>query len=77
MKVFLAAVTALALLSAPAYAQGFGKGKGGHRSDQKTDTTKKTNDKDYKDALNKVPDQNQKVDPWAGVRPETSARTGH
>ena len=70
MKAFLAAVTALALLAAPAYAQQAGpKAKGSHRPDQKTDATKKVDDKGYNDALNKVPDQNQKIDPWAGVRP--------
>ena len=77
MKAVLAAIAAVALLAAPAYAQQAGpKAKGSHRSEQKTDT-KKADDKGYNAALNKLPDQNQKIDPWAGVRPEAPTKTGH
>ena len=69
MKAFLAAVMAVALLAAPAYAQQAGpKAKGGPRPEQKTDPSKKVDDKGYNAALAKVPDQDQKVDPWRNVR---------
>jgi hypothetical protein len=75
---FLIAAIALVLGMAVALAQGVGdtggtggKGKRGrHNAASKTeDPAKKKADEDaYKKALQGIPDANQKIDPWKGMR---------
>jgi hypothetical protein len=66
MKAVLATlgVLAIVLTAAPAAAQMKG-GKMGH-DDKKAEPKKKVDDKGYKDALERLPDQ--KFDPWGKVR---------
>jgi hypothetical protein len=74
MRTVVVALTTIALLTAPAYSQGRGKG-GGKRSgsDQQSEEQKKKNaesDKAYKAAIDKIPDKADKGhdDPWQKVR---------
>jgi hypothetical protein len=64
----------IALLTMPAYAQS-GIGKGGASKPGKTDQEKaieekqqKLDEKAYKDSLSRIPDREQKFDPWGKVR---------
>lgn len=70
MRNFLFALI-FAALTVPAYAQGMSGGmpggKGRHGQQQRTEQPKrKADEKDYKSALDKLPDK--KFDPWQGVR---------
>jgi len=69
MRFFLAAVT-IALLTVPVHAQGMGGGKRHHgTTEQKKDDTKPAvSDKDYKAALDRIPNSKEKPDPWQNVR---------
>jgi hypothetical protein len=66
----LMAILLVAGLAVSAYGQGVSGGpgaKGRHGQHQRSDQPKrKVDDKDYKSALDKLPDQ--KFDPWGGVR---------
>lgn len=74
MRTFVAAAVTIALLALPAHAQGLG-GKKRHASEPNAEQQKKkANDKAYKAALDKIPDQKQKPDPWADVRPAPAHR---
>ena len=66
----LVALMAIAVLTATASAQGMGSGKRHKKPEQTTaDTTKKKLDeKDYKAALEKIPQSEQKPDPWKNMR---------
>lgn len=81
MTAISAAALALVVLGAPAHAQGMpggpsampggdsGGGKHGRKSgqDSKQDDQKpKVNEKDYRSAIDRLPDQ--KFDPWRGAR---------
>jgi hypothetical protein len=79
MKPLLAALLTLALLSAPAHAQGLtsgtdatpgSKGSGGkHRNGTRAKTQEqkpKADDKAYRTAIDRLPDQ--KFDPWKNAR---------
>jgi hypothetical protein len=66
MRAALIALTAIALLTAPAYA----RGKGQQSTGQQTEEQKKKSaaaDKAYKAAVDSIPNQ-PKADPWGGVR---------
>ena len=64
----LVIVAAILALASPALSQGMRGGK--HRgAEQKTDTKNKANEKDYKDALDRVPTPTQKYDPWGNLLP--------
>lgn len=66
MRTFLIAA-AIALVAMPCHAQGVGGGKKHHKADKTTqDPKKKSDDKGYKGALSRMPDQ--PYDPWRGVR---------
>jgi hypothetical protein len=67
----LAYAAILALMAAPAAAQGMGGGKH-HRgaATKTTDTKAKANDGDYKNALKNLP--NKRYDPWGEVRPASA-----
>jgi hypothetical protein len=71
MRKLVIALTAMALLIAPAQAQFRGKGsKRSEGSSQQTDEQKKKKaaaEKDYKDALRRIPDQ-KVADPWGNMR---------
>jgi hypothetical protein len=61
---------AVALLTLPALAQEGGRGskhRGGGEQKTEQQTKTKANDKDYKSALDRLPDQ--KYDPWGTARP--------
>jgi hypothetical protein len=66
MRVFVIAAAAIALMTAPASAQGMGKQR--REPDQKTDPNKdakrKADEKAYYDALSKIPNAKQPYDPW-------------
>jgi hypothetical protein len=76
MRTFIAAVI-IALLTVPSYAQGMGgqgmgsqgmsggKGRHGHTPDGEQ-PKKKSDDRAYKSALDRLPDK--KFDPWGSVR---------
>ena len=67
MRTFVIALSAIAVLTAPAYARGKGKSPA---AGQQTEEQKKKSaqaEKDYKAALDKIPDQ-PKADPWGGMR---------
>jgi hypothetical protein len=66
LRIFIVAV-AIALLAVPAHAQGMRGGKKQPSTEQKTDTKKKTDDKDYRSAVGTIPDK-PSTDPWKGVR---------
>jgi hypothetical protein len=72
---FVIAAIALVLAMGVALAQGVGgtggKGKRGQKNaaTKTEDTAKKKADEDaYKRALQSIPDSNQKIDPWKGMR---------
>ena len=66
MRTFIAAVI-IALLTVPSYAQGMSGGKGRHgRAQNAEQPKKKSDDKAYKSALDRLPDK--KFDPWQNVR---------
>jgi hypothetical protein len=70
MRAVVTALVTIAVLAAPAHAQG--KGKGGRHSgadQQQTEEQKKKNaaaEKAYKAAVDKIPDK--AYDPWGNVR---------
>ena len=67
MRTFMIAL-AVALLTTPALAQGGPRGSKHGGGEQKTEQPKtKANDKDYKSALDRIPEQ--KYDPWGTTRP--------
>jgi hypothetical protein len=73
MRTVVVALTTIALLTAPAYSQGRGKGGKHAASDQQSEEQKKKNaeaDKAYKSALDRIPDKGDKShdDPWQKVR---------
>jgi hypothetical protein len=65
MRAALIALTAIALLTAPAYARGKGKQSPGQTEEQKQKSAKA--EKDYKAAVDSIPDK-PKGDPWGGMR---------
>jgi hypothetical protein len=70
MRKLIVALTAIAVLTAPAHAQSRGKGSKRSESSQQTDDKKKKNaaeEKAYKDALRRIPEQ-KVSDPWASMR---------
>jgi hypothetical protein len=67
MRSVVFAITALAVLTAPAAAQVGGRRNG---ADHATLPTKpKPDEKAYKAALERIPDPKEKYDPWGGVAP--------
>jgi len=69
---FTVAAMILALLAAPAFAQGK-KGPGGPPK-QPEDATKKIDEKAYKNALERIPEPTEKYDPWGVARPAEPAK---
>ena len=68
MRRWVAAVAVIAILTAPAYAQGHGKG--GKAPSQQTEEKKKHDaeaEKAYKAAVDRIPDK-KGSDPWGGMR---------
>jgi hypothetical protein len=76
MRTIVAAAIAV-LLATPVYAQGFGGLPGGKQKKPGEKTAAETaierqqqelEEKASKKALSRVPDRNQKVDPWGSIR---------
>jgi hypothetical protein len=68
MRVFAVAM-ALALMVVSAHAQGMGKGKKQQAAQKTEDSTKvKADDKAYAEALKRIPNSNEKLDPWKALR---------
>jgi len=67
MKILMA-VFAVALLTMPAHAQGARKGKGVPAQSAEAKEKQKKLDKDYRDALDKIPVSTDKQDPWKTMR---------
>ena len=67
MRIATAVIVALALLAAPASAQ-FGGLMKGKRGDDAAKTPR-VSDKDYKAALERIPESKEKYDPWGVARP--------
>ena len=70
MRTFVIAVL-VASMTLPAYSQGLSggkmrKGRGGQQTEQKQ--KQKADDGAYKSALDKIPNQSQKSDPWRNAR---------
>jgi hypothetical protein len=65
---FLAAIAAIALLTAPAHAQG--SPTGGRQPPQKAESkAPKADEQAYKDALKRIPAADpKKADPWSSMR---------
>jgi len=72
MRVFTIAAVMLALLAAPAQAQGH-RSRGG--DDKKSDQKKpQVDDKAYKAALERIPEPKEKYDPWGITKPAEPAK---
>jgi len=69
MRTVVTALAVLAVLIAPVYAQGRGKGRhsGAHQQTAEQKQKAAETDKAYKAALDRIGDQ-QKSDPWANMR---------
>jgi len=75
MRTFVAAAVTIALLTMPAYSQGLTNGKKHHPPEQKTEESKnKVDEKAYKSALDRLPNQKQNFDPWQNVREKPQAK---
>ena len=66
LKTLSTAATAVALLIAPAHAQGFGKKSPG--SGPPVENHPKVDEKAYKAALDRIPVSSEKYDPWGIAR---------
>ena len=77
MKILTVAVVMLGLLATPAAAQ-FGKARGGPTEDKAPDPAaakrSAAQERDYKAALERIPEAKQKYDPWGGVVPAETAK---
>jgi hypothetical protein len=71
---FTVAAVILALLSAPAFAQGAKGGGGGAPPKDPNEATKKIDEKAYKSALERIPEPTEKYDPWGVARPAEPAK---
>jgi hypothetical protein len=71
---FTVAAMMLALLAAPAYAQGAKGGGGGPPPKDPNEATKKLDEKAYKNALERIPEPTEKYDPWGVARPAEPAK---
>ena len=74
MRSFVAAVTAMAFLTMPAYAQGARKHQPQDNDTTTEDKKPKVDEKDYKSALDRIPASEQKADPWQNVRGAPKAK---
>jgi hypothetical protein len=68
MRSFVVALTAIVLLTMPAYSQGGRKHSPQDNTAPTDDKKPKVDEKDYKSALDRIPASQQKVDPWSNVR---------
>src|SRR6266849_1112341 len=72
MKTFTVALAVLAWIAVPAHAQ-MGGGKRPRGEDSKAEPKKpQVDDKDYKAALERIPEPKEKYDPWGVARPNES-----
>jgi hypothetical protein len=71
---FAVAASVISSLTIPAYAQGFGK-KGGRYDGPPVEKRAPVDEKAYKAALDRIPDPDQKYDPWGIARPAEPAKT--
>lgn len=79
IRTLFAAAMVISFLTLPAYPQGLGLGKrpgSGGYSGPPVENHPKADDKAYKSALERIPEPNQKYDPWGIARPSDPAKTG-
>ena len=75
MRIFTIATVIFALVAMPAHAQMGGKRPRGGDDDKKTDPKKsKVDDAAYKAALERIPEPEEKYDPWGVARPAEPAK---
>jgi uncharacterized protein YecT (DUF1311 family) len=70
MRTVMIVLATIAILTAPAYSQTGGKRSKQSGSEQQTPEKKKKAadlDRAYKAALDKIPDKNEKHDPWGKI----------
>ena len=71
MKTLTIAAVALALAAAPASAQM----RRPHGGDKKVEEKKpKIDEKAYNEALKRIPEPEEKYDPWSGARPDNKSK---
>jgi hypothetical protein len=76
MRTFLLAAF-IVLLAAPTYSQGIDLSHIGEQTHSPADDAKNQKiDEAYKSATEKIPNRNDKVDPWHAVRSTSTSRNG-
>jgi hypothetical protein len=76
IKTIFVAALVVSSFTLPAYAQGFGNRKGGGQgSVYPAEKHPPVDEKAYKAALERIPEPNEKYDPWGVARPSTPAKT--
>lgn len=73
MKTFTVAAVMLALVVAPAFAQGK-RGPGAAEEKKPDAAVKKAQEKAYESALERIPEPKEKYDPWGVARPAEPAK---
>jgi hypothetical protein len=71
MRNFVLAAAVLAMIAAPAQAQGRRQPNEGPKAEKKGPVI---DEKAYKAALERIPDPKEKYDPWSGARPTEPAK---
>ena len=71
MRILVLAATMLALMAAPALAQGRRQPNEGPKAAKKGPVV---DEQAYKDALERIPEPKEKYDPWGGARPTEPAK---
>jgi hypothetical protein len=74
IKTLVGVATIISWLTLPAYPQAFGK-KGGGYGGPPVEKRAPVDEKAYKAALERIPDPDQKYDPWGIARPAEPAKT--
>jgi len=71
MRIFVLVAVALAVMAAPALAQGRRHPNEGPKAEKKGPVV---DEKAYKAALDRIPEPKEKYDPWGGARPTEPAK---
>ena len=75
IEALIVAAAVFSMLITSAYSQGLGKKGGGYRGPP-VENHPKVDEKAYHAVLERIPEPNQKYDPWSIARPSDSAKTG-